>query len=236
VRSGRGHPHAVHRECQEMRILLLGPPGCGKGTQAKLLCKKFGWEHIGTGDLLREAMRKQTPVGLRAQPFVDKGNLVPDELVNDLIAERFAREDRPAAFVMDGYPRTLAQAEAFDGILAKVGKTLDIAFLIDVPDQSIVKRVCGRWSCPKLGCKATYHTHNNPPLVAGVCNDCGVALVQRADDSAETVTARLVVYHKDTERLIPYYHARGILVRVEGGGEVKGVFGRITEALGKVCK
>ena len=213
-----------------MRILLLGPPGCGKGTQAKLLCKKHGWEHIGTGDLLREAMRWQTPVGLRAKPFVDKGNLVPDDLVNDLISERFAREDRPKSFVMDGYPRTLAQAQAFDGILAQVGMKLDLAILIDVPDGDIVKRVCRRWSCPKLGCKATYHAHNNPPIVAGVCNDCGTALVQRADDSAETVKARLVVYHKDTERMIPYYRDQRNFVRIEGNGEVKGVFGAIEKA------
>lgn len=214
-----------------MRILLLGPPGCGKGTQAKILCRSHRWEHIGTGDLLRDAIRRQTPEGVRAQSFVEKGNLVPDDLVNDLIEERFDRADRPHAFVMDGYPRTLAQAEEFDRILARNGMEMDLAVLIHVPDEQIVQRVCGRWSCPKLGCKATYHVRNNPPRVAGVCNDCGTALVQRADDEAETVKGRLLVYHKDTEQLIPYYEGQKILRRVDGTGEVKSVLGRLENAL-----
>ncbi len=214
-----------------MRILLLGPPGCGKGTQAKLLCRTHRWEHIGTGDLLRDAIRRQTPVGLRAQPFVEKGNLVPDDLVNDLIEERFDRADRPHSFVMDGYPRTLAQSVEFERILGMNGMELDAAILIDVPDEQIVQRVCGRWSCPKLGCKATYHIRNNPPQVAGVCNDCGTALVQRSDDAAETVKGRLLVYHKDTEQLVPFYEAQKMLRRVDGAGEVKQVSARLEKAL-----
>src|SRR5438132_417029 len=194
-----------------MRLILLGSPGSGKGTQAQLLSRNNRLEHIGTGDLLREAIRRDTPTGRRARPFVEAGQLVPDDLVNDLIAERFRRPDRPERFVMDGYPRTLAQARAFDAVLAQQGLGLDAVLLLKVSDEVIVRRLTGRWSCPKPGCMATYHTESNPPRVPGVCDDCGTLLVQRADDKVETVRARLVVYHRDTVELIPYYRARGFL-------------------------
>ncbi len=214
-----------------MRLILLGPPGSGKGTQAKLLCKRLGLEHIGTGDLLREAIRNGTPVGVLAKSYVESGGLVPDGVVNDLIAERFARADRPAGLVMDGYPRTLSQARAFDALLAALGMPLTGVLLLSVDDAEIIKRLGGRWSCPKSGCKATYHTVSNPPKAAGVCDDCGTALVQRDDDKEATVRARLVVYRRDTAELIPYYRAKGLLAEVHGQGEIETIHEGLLQAL-----
>lgn len=214
-----------------MRLILLGPPGCGKGTQAKLLSKRSHLEHIGTGDLLRDAIRQQTACGLRARPYVESGQLVPDDLVNDLIAERFHRADRPERFVLDGYPRTRAQAESLDQVIRQEGVTLTAAVLLTVPDEEIVHRLSGRWSCPKSGCKATYHTVSNPPRVPGVCDDCGTTLVQRDDDREETVRARLVVYHHNTVELIPYYRRQGLLLEVPGKGEIEVVYNTMVAAL-----
>jgi adenylate kinase len=214
-----------------MRLILLGPPGCGKGTQAQLLCQRNRLEHVGTGDLLRDAIRKATPAGLRAKPFVETGLLVPDDLVNDLIAERFDRPDRPGRFVMDGYPRTRSQAGAFDKVLNRYGLTLNAAVLIQVDDEEIVRRLAGRWSCPKGGCKATYHTESNPPKTAGVCDRCGTALVQRADDKPDTVRNRLVVYHNNTKELVPFYRARGLLREADGTGAIEEVYANIMKAL-----
>jgi adenylate kinase len=214
-----------------MRLILLGPPGSGKGTQAVLLCRDLRLEHIGTGDLLRTAMDRRTPLGESARPFVTAGKLVPDELVNGLIAERFARADRPARFVMDGYPRTVAQAVTFDKVLRQAALNLDAVVLLTVPDTEIVRRLSGRWSCPTLGCKATYHTESNPPRVAGICDRCGTALVQRADDKEETVRARLVVYHNNTAELIPHYRSQGLLREVRGTGEIEQVYSDIIQVL-----
>jgi adenylate kinase len=214
-----------------MRLILLGPPGCGKGTQANLLHQRLGLEHIGTGDLLREAIRLNTPVGQRARSFVESGQLAPDEVVNDLIAERFRRPDRPSRFVMDGYPRTVAQARTFDHVLTEQGLNLTNVVLLEVADEEIIRRLGGRWSCPKPGCKATYHTESNPPKVPGICDRDGTTLVQRADDKPETVRARLVVYHKNTEELIPHYQAMGLLRAVSGTGDVEEVYARIEKVL-----
>jgi adenylate kinase len=214
-----------------MRLILLGPPGSGKGTQAKLLSQRQQLEHIGTGDLLRAAIRQNTPLGARARPFVESGKLVPDELVNELVAERFTRADRPGRFVMDGYPRTLAQAVYFDKVLASYSLGLDKVLLLDLPDEEIVRRLSGRWSCPKQGCLATYHTVSNPPKVPGVCDNCGTKLIQRADDKEETVRARLGVYHKDTVELIPYYRARGLLREVPARGPIEQVYADLQKAL-----
>jgi adenylate kinase len=214
-----------------MRIILLGPPGSGKGTQAKLLSRNLQMEHIATGDLLRAAIRELSDVGKRAKPFVESGRLVPDSLVNDLIAERFARDDRPTRFLLDGYPRTVGQAETLDKMLAKVGLDLSAVVLFDVPDESIVRRLGGRWSCPKASCKATYHTETKPPKKTGICDECGSELVQRADDRPETVRARLQVYHKDTVEVIPYYRARGLLREVTGEGEIDQVYDNIVKAI-----
>jgi adenylate kinase len=214
-----------------MRLILLGPPGSGKGTQAKLLSSRHRLEHIGTGDLLREAIRLQTPLGLRAQSFVESGQLVPDDLVNDLIADHFHGPSRPERFVMDGYPRTLAQAASFDQTLRQHFLDLGAVVLLKVDDEEIVRRLGGRWSCPQPGCKATYHTEKNPPRVPGICDADGTKLVQRADDRPETVRARLVVYHKNTEELVPHYRAQGLLREVDGEGEIETVFANIEKVL-----
>jgi adenylate kinase len=216
-----------------MRLILLGPPGCGKGTQAALLCQRNRLEHIGTGDILRQAIHQGTPSGLRAKPYVADGRLVPDDLVNDVIAERFNRDDRPDRFVMDGYPRTLAQAAAFDQVLRQQFLDLSAVVLLHVDDEEIVRRVAKRWSCPKPGCKATYHTESKPPKVPGVCDLCGTALVQREDDRPETVRARLVVYHKNTEELVPHYRAQGLLHEVPGHGTIESVYANIVKVLNR---
>jgi len=214
-----------------MRLILLGPPGGGKGTQAKLLSERNGLEHIGTGDILREAIRKRTPAGERAHPYVEKGLLVPDDLVNDVIAERFNRDDRPERFVMDGYQRTLAQAAAFDQVLRQQFLDPTAVILLQVDDEEIIDRVSERWSCPKSGCKATYHTVSNPPKVSGICDYCGTKLVQRADDNPQTVRARLIVYHSNTEALVGHYRAQGLLHEVRGSGPIEEIYANIIKVL-----
>jgi adenylate kinase len=212
-----------------MRLILLGPPGSGKGTQAKLLSERLGLMHIGTGDILREAARLGTPRGKLAEPYIKAGKLAPDELVNEVVGERFAREDRPQRFVMDGYPRTLAQAHSFDAALRQQFLSLDGVVFVNVPDEVIVGRMGGRLSCPS--CKATYHLVNKPPRRPGVCDVCGHALVQRVDDKEETVRERLRQYHQNTEDLIPYYKAKGLLRDVNGEGSIEEVYARIQKAL-----
>jgi adenylate kinase len=214
-----------------MRLILLGPPGCGKGTQAALLSRRNSLEHIGTGDLLRAAVRLKTPAGLRAQPFVASGRLVPDDLVNDIIAERFSGGAGPQRFVLDGYPRTVAQAQAFDEIRRRENVRLTAVVSLTVSDEEIVQRLKHRWSCPKPGCLATYHTLKNPPKVPGVCDRCGTALVQREDDKEETVRRRLVVYHENTDRIIAFYQDQGLLRKVQGEGEIEEVYQAILNAL-----
>jgi adenylate kinase len=215
-----------------MRLILLGPPGSGKGTQAKLLSRRLRLDHIGTGDIIRAAVANKTPVGLRAEPFVKSGALAPDDLVNDLIAEHFRRPGRHDRFVMDGYPRTLAQAVAFDALLAELKLNVMVVVLLDVSDDEIIRRISGgRWSCPKTGCKATYHILSNPPKVPGICDECQSELVQRTDDQEETVRARLVVYHRDTAELIPYYQGRGLLRVIPGRGDIEEVYNRLVKAL-----
>jgi adenylate kinase len=186
---------------------------------------------VGTGDILREAVRQNTPAGRQAKSYVDSGQLVPDALVNDIIYERFHREDRPDRFVMDGYPRTLAQAAAFDQVLRQVFLGLDAVVLLRVQDEEIVRRLSGRWSCPAPGCKATYHVVSKPPRVAGRCDDCGTELIQRADDREDTVRARLRVYHTNTVDLIPYYQGQGLLREVSGQGTIEEVHASIMKVL-----
>jgi adenylate kinase len=212
-----------------MRLILLGPPGSGKGTQATMLCERRQLVHIGTGDLLREAVRQGTPPGKRAEPYIRAGQLVPDALVNDLVNERFQRPDRPDCFVMDGYPRTLAQAHAFGAALRQQHLGLDRVVFVAVPDEAIVQRMSGRWSCPN--CKATYHIVNKPPRKAGVCDVCGNALLQRPDDKEETVRERLRQYHQNTVDLIPFYKAQGLLRNVNGEGGIEEVYKRIERVL-----
>ena len=214
-----------------MRLIFIGPPGCGKGTQAKLLSTPLGLEHIATGDILRDAVRRETPAGKRARPFVKAGQLVPDDLVNTLVAERFESPESPQCFILDGYPRTVAQAEAFDRELRKCGQTLTrvIRFLVD--EEELVRRVAGRLSCPKTACKATYHIDSRPPRVPGICDECGTALIQREDDKPETVRERLAIYRKQAEGLAAYYQAQGLLQEVSGDGPIDEIHVRLIAAL-----
>ena len=208
-----------------MRLILIGPPGSGKGTQAKLLGQRLHLAQIGTGDILREAVRMGTPLGLKAGPYIRSGQLVPDDLVNEVVAERFQRDDRPDAFVMDGYPRTVAQAASFDQVLRQQFLQLNAVLVFKVNENEIVRRMTGRWSCPK--CKTTYHMVNNPPKKEGICDTCGTKLIQREDDREETVRERLRLYHQNTAGLVTYYQKEGLLHDVAGMGEIEEIYSQI---------
>jgi adenylate kinase len=224
-----GVPHEHLPSGPVMRLILLGPPGSGKGTQAQLLCKRLRLEHISTGDMLRDAKCRDTPLGRRAKPYMDSGRLVPDDLVNDIVADRFKGDNRPEHFVMDGYPRTLAQAVSFDQVLRQQYLDLTAVVQLSVDDAEIVRRLGGRWSCPT--CKASYHEQSNPPRAPGVCDNDGKALVQRDDDKPETVRERLRVYHAETEELIPHYAARGLLREAPGEGGIEQTYSAIMQVL-----
>ncbi len=212
-----------------MRLILLGPPGSGKGTQAKLLCERFGLAHISTGDILREAVRLRTPLGQQARPFMDQGRYVPDALVNDIVAERFRRADRPERFLMDGYPRTLAQAESFDGVLREQSLHLDHAVLLKVTDDEIVRRGTGRRVCPVDG--KVYNLFSNPPQKAGVCDLCGTSLELRSDDREETIRRRLRVFLETMPEVTEHYRQQSILKEVSGEGTIAEVAARIAGRL-----
>jgi adenylate kinase len=212
-----------------MRLILIGPPGSGKGTQAKLLSQRLQLIQIGTGDILREAVRMNTPLGLKAGPYIKSGQLVPDDLVNEVVAERFRRDDRPEAFVMDGYPRTVAQAASFDQVLRQQFLQLNAVLVFTVNDNEIVRRMTGRWSCPK--CKSTFHMVNNPPIKTGICDVCQGQLIQREDDREETVRERLRLYHQNTNGLVAYYQKEGLLHDIAGIGEIEEIYGRIIQIL-----
>lgn len=205
-----------------MRLIILGPPGSGKGTQAKLLCERFGMTHISTGDILREAIRNHTPLGRQAQKFMDGGQLVPDNLVNDIVAERFRRPDRPEAFLLDGYPRTLNQAEELAAVLRELRVAADAVLVLSVPDDEIVRRMSGRRICPSD--HSLYHVTFNPPKVPGICDLCRTPLVQRADDKEATVLNRLRQYHATVGELLEFYRRRNLLREVNGLGSIQEVF------------
>jgi adenylate kinase len=214
-----------------MRLILLGPPASGKGTQAKLLSERNSLAHIATGDMLREAIRQNTPEGRLAAPYVQSGQLVPDDLVNEIVNACFRKEHRPENFVMDGYPRTVAQAASFEQVLHQQFLAIDAVVQLVVPDDEIVARVSGRWICPNPTCNATYHTLYRPPKVPGVCDVCGSKLVQREDDREETIRARLKIYHQKAADLLAYYQEQGLLRQVPGSGEVETVYNRIVQVL-----
>jgi adenylate kinase len=187
-----------------MNLILLGAPGAGKGTQGALLADRFGLSRLSTGDLLRDAVRRGTPLGQRAKGYMDAGELVPDAVILDLVREVLVSEPKGSGgFLLDGFPRTLPQAEALDRLLADLGRPLDAVVVIDVPDEVLVQRLSGRRSCPNCG--AVYNIYFEPPREAGRCDRCGGALTERADDTAETVRHRLEVYRRQTEPLVDYY-------------------------------
>ncbi len=213
-----------------MNIILLGPPGAGKGTQAKMMIEKYGIPQISTGDMLRAAVKAGTQLGLEAKKYMDKGELVPDEVVIGLVKERLQEPDCAKGFMLDGFPRTVAQAEVLDKELEAMGKSIDHVICIEVPNEELIARLTGRRTCKECG--AGYHLKFDPPKVDNVCDKCGGELYQRDDDNEETVKARLKVYEEQTFPLIEYYDKQGKLRRIDGVGEIKTIFERITKVLG----
>lgn len=213
-----------------MKIIMLGAPGAGKGTQAIKIAEKYGVPHISTGDIFRANIKNGTELGKKAKEYMDKGALVPDELTCDLVVDRIHQDDCTNGFVLDGFPRTIPQAEALDAALSKDNETMDYAIDIEVPDENIVKRMGGRRAC--VNCGATYHIVSAPPKVEGVCDHCGGNLTIRDDDKPETVKKRLTVYHDQTQPLIDYYRKAGILHSVDGTQSLDDVFSEIVKVLG----
>ena len=216
-----------------MKIILLGPPGAGKGTQAKSISKEYNIPHISTGDIFRKNISEKTPLGLEAKGYMDSGKLVPDELTINLVKDRLTHEDCKNGFMLDGFPRTVKQAEALDEFLKERNIDIDLALLIDAPKDLIIERMTGRRVCSHCG--ETYHVTNIPPKVEDVCDLCGSALIQRKDDNLETVIERLEVYDKQTQPLVEYYKGRGKLMSVDGSKEQHEVFKDIRDLLGS-CK
>ena len=212
-----------------MKIIMLGAPGAGKGTQAQMIAEKFGIPHISTGDIFRANIKNGTELGKKAKEFMDKGLLVPDELTVQLLLDRVANEDCKNGYVLDGFPRTIPQADVLDSELTKLGDKVDYAVNVDVPDENIVRRMSGRRAC--LKCGATYHIEHIPPKTEGICDKCGSELVQRDDDKPETVQNRLSVYHEQTQPLIDYYDKKNILKTVDGTKDMQEVFSDIVNIL-----
>ena len=212
-----------------MNILFMGPPGAGKGTQAERIVEKFGIPHISTGDAFRLAMKEGTPLGLKAKEYVDQGLLVPDDVTNGIVRERLQQDDCKRGFLLDGYPRTLAQAEALDGMLKESGRRIDHVISLVVDRDMLLKRLTGRRICKSCG--ATYHILFNPPKQEGVCDKCGGELYQRSDDTEEKVGTRLDEYLSKTEPLLRYYRDQGLLREVNGEQEIDAVTAQITSIL-----
>ena len=213
-----------------MKIIMLGAPGAGKGTQAKMIADKYGVPHISTGDIFRANIKEGTELGKKAKTYMDQGLLVPDELVVDLVVDRVKNPDCAKGYVLDGFPRTIPQAECLDKALAEMNDSMDYAINIDVPDENIITRMGGRRAC--VGCGATYHVVNIPPKKEGICDRCGGELILRDDDKPETVKKRLDVYHEQTQPLIDYYTKKGIIKDVDGTQQMDDVFNAIVKILG----
>ncbi|MBE6065065.1 adenylate kinase [Clostridium cochlearium] len=215
-----------------MNIILLGPPGAGKGTQAKLISEKYSIPHISTGDIFRKNISNKTPLGMEAKSYMDKGQLVPDELTIEIVKDRLSEEDCKNGFLLDGFPRTVKQAEALDEFLTNKNSKTDAALLIDVPQGLILERMTGRRVCGECG--ASYHIKFVKPNTEGVCDICGGELVQRKDDTKETVLERLEVYSKQTQPLIEYYKNKDVLFELDGTKEKNEVFENISDVLGAI--
>jgi len=215
-----------------VKIILLGPPGAGKGTQAKSISNKYSIPHISTGDIFRKNISEKTPLGIEAKSYIDKGHLVPDKLTIDIVQDRLEQEDCKSGFLLDGYPRTVNQAEALKNFLQEKGKKLDTALLIKVPKEYIIDRMTGRRVC--LSCGASYHVKFNPTKVEGKCDICGSVVIQRDDDCEETVNERLEIYDAQTQPLIDYYKEQDLLSEVDGTQAINDVFKNICGILGAI--
>ena len=227
---GEGARETRRVEGPDMRLILLGPPGAGKGTQAKLLMDRFNIPQVSTGDMLRAAVKAVSPLGEEAKRYMDRGVLVPDQVIIDLVRERLQQPDCAHGYILDGFPRTLAQAEALEKTLAALHASLDHVLSLEVPAEDLVLRIAGRRTCKSCG--AMYHVRFSPSRVEGRCDRCGGTTYQREDDREETVRRRLSVYAEQTAPLISFYQARGLLRRVQGTGEIEEIFQRIVAALG----
>lgn len=212
------------------RVVLLGPPGAGKGTQAKLLQDEFGAVQISTGDILRKAVAEQTPLGKEAAGYINRGALVPDDVIVNLVAERLKEKDCERGFILDGFPRTIPQAERLDEILKRMGLSLNCVLSVQVPREVIIERLAGRRTCKSCG--ALCHVVFDPPRKSGICDRCGGELFQRDDDREETIANRLNVYEAQTAPLVDYYRKQGLLRDIDGVGEIAEIRARVTQALG----
>lgn len=214
-----------------MKIIMLGAPGAGKGTQAKMIADKYGVPHISTGDIFRANIKNGTELGMEAKKYMDQGLLVPDELTVKILLDRVAQDDCKNGYVLDGFPRTIPQANVLEDALNKLGDKIDYAIDVDVPDENIIRRMGGRRAC--LSCGATYHIEHVPPKAEGICDRCGKELVLRDDDKPETVKNRLDVYHEQTQPLIEFYGKKGVLKSVDGTVDMQDVFAAIVSILGE---
>lgn len=212
-----------------MRLVLLGPPGAGKGTQASAIVKKYNIPHISTGDIFRENIKQGTELGKKAKEYIDKGLLVPDDIVVSIVKDRILEEDCKKGFLLDGFPRTLNQGEALDDELSQMNLKLDKVININVEKEVLIERTIGRRICKDCG--ATYHIKFNPPVKEGICDNCGGKLYQRDDDTQETVEKRIEVYQKQTKPLIDYYTKKGLILNVDGTKKISEIFDEIVEAL-----
>ena len=213
-----------------MKIIMLGAPGAGKGTQAKMISEKYGLPNVSTGDIFRANIKNGTALGMEAKQYMDKGLLVPDELTVKILLDRVAQDDCKNGYVLDGFPRTIPQAEVLEDALSKLGDKVDYAINVDVPDENIINRMSGRRAC--VTCGATYHIEYAAPKQEGVCDKCGSELILRDDDKPETVKARLSVYHEQTQPLIDFYKSRNVLKEVDGTVSMQEVFDSIVAILG----
>ncbi len=212
-----------------MRLILFGPPGAGKGTQARRLAEAYGIPQVSTGDILRQARAEGTELGRKAAEYMDAGKLVPDDLIVGIIEERIAQPDARAGYILDGFPRTIPQAEALEAMLNRRGEKIDAVVSLEVPDEAIVERLSGRRTCPE--CKAMYHVAFNPPKEEGRCDGCGAALIRRSDDEPAAIRQRLEAFHAQTAPLKAFYRERGLLREVQGTGNIEEVYERIRSAL-----
>ena len=213
-----------------MNIMLFGAPGAGKGTQAKYIIDRYGIPQISTGDILREAISQGTAMGIEAKKYMDEGKLVPDSTMIGIIRDRLKESDCKKGFILDGFPRTLAQAEALEQLLKELNMNLDRVISLNVPDELIVGRIIGRRVCSKCG--SSFHVINNPPKVDGICDYCGGELIMRKDDNKETVEKRLIAYHEQTAPLFNFYKGKGIMSEVDGTAEISEITKKIFEILG----